>query len=63
MEVFDSVSGDILGRAADRQVVRSTGGRLSWSNSVSNQAEARRMFGRWADRFRAFLDMHYTGKQ
>jgi hypothetical protein len=63
MEVFDSVSGDILGRAADRQVVRTTGGRVSWSNSVSNQAEARRMFGRWADRFRAFLDSHYTGRQ
>ena len=43
MEVFDSVSGDILGRAADRQVVRSTGGRLSWSNSVSNMADANRM--------------------
>lgn len=63
MEVFDSLSGDILGRAADRQVVRSTGGRVTWSNSVSNQAEARRMFGRWADRFRSFLDSHYTGKQ
>jgi hypothetical protein len=61
MEVFDSMSGDILGRAADRQVVRQAGGRVTWSNSVTNQAEARRMFGRWADRFRAFLDMHYKG--
>ena len=59
MEIFDSVSGDILGRAADRQVVRQGGGRVSWSNSVTNQAEARRMFGRWADRFRKFLDSHY----
>ena len=59
MEIFDSVSGDILGRAADRQVVRQTGGRLTWSNSVTNQAEARRMFGRWADRFRKFMDSHY----
>jgi hypothetical protein len=61
MEIFDSLSGDILGRAADRQVVRQAGGRVTWSNSVTNQAEARRMFGRWADRFRNFLDMHYKG--
>lgn len=59
MELFDSYSGDIIGRAADRQVVRQTGGRLTWSNSVTNQAEARRMIGRWADRFRNFLDSHY----
>lgn len=60
MEIFDSLSGDILGRAADRQVVRQAGGRVTWSNSVTNQAEARRMFGRWADRLRDFLDSHYT---
>lgn len=59
MELFDSYSGDIIGRAADRQVVRQTGGRLTWSNSVTNQAEGRRMIGRWADRFRNFLDSHY----
>lgn len=59
MELFDSVSGDIIGRAADRSVIRSTGGRVSWTNSVTNTAEARRMFGRWADQLRAFLDAHY----
>mgnify|MGYP001811773091 CR=1 FL=1 len=59
MEIFDSVSGDILGRAADRQVVRQAGSTLTWSNSVTNQAEARRMFGRWAERFRKFMDSHY----
>ena len=59
MELFDSVSGDILGRAADRQSIRNGAGHLSWSNSVTNRADAQRMFGRWADRLVSFLDSHY----
>ena len=60
MQLFDSVSGDIIGRAADRRAVRSGGGNISWSNSVTNNADARRMFGRWADQLIAFLDSHYV---
>lgn len=60
MEVFDAVSGDIIGRAIDRQVVRSPGSRLTWSTSVTNAQEARRMFGKWADQLRGFLDQYYT---
>jgi len=60
IELFDSVSGAILGRAADRQTARQSGTRLAWSNGVTNNAEARRMFGRWADRLRDFLDAHYS---
>ena len=59
MQLFDSVSGDINGRAADRRAVRSGGGNVSWSNSVTNAADARRMFGRWADTLITFLDSHY----
>ena len=59
MQLFDSVSGDIIGRAADRRAVRSGGGNISWSNSVTNTADARRMFGAWADTLIAFLDSHY----
>jgi hypothetical protein len=59
MQLFDSVTGEIIGRAADRQAVRSGGGTVSWSNSVTNTADARRMFGRWADRLIEFLDKHY----
>jgi len=59
MQLFDSVSGDIIGRAADRSVVRRGGGNISWSNSVTNTADARRMFGSWADTLIAFLDSHY----
>ena len=59
LQLFDSVSGDIIGRAVDRSVVRSAGGSISWSNSVTNTADARRMFGRWADTLVVFLDSHY----
>jgi hypothetical protein len=59
IQLFDSFSGDIIGRAADRQAVRRGGGQISWSNSVTNNADARRMFGRWADTLIAFLDKHY----
>jgi len=59
MELFDSISGDIIGRAADRREIRNNAGRLSWSNKVTNIRDARRMFGRWADLLRDFLDRHY----
>jgi hypothetical protein len=60
IELFDSLSGQIIGRAVDRQGVRSSGGRVSLSNRVTNNADARRVFGGWADTLRAFLDEHYT---
>ena len=60
IELFDSVSGDLLGRAADRRVARTPGTGLTWSNGVTNTAEARRIFRRWADQLRRFLDAHYT---
>jgi len=59
IQLFDSISGEIIGRAADRQTIRSGGGTVNWSNSVTNSADARRMFGRWADRLIGFLDKHY----
>ena len=59
MQLFDAYTGDIIGRAADRRAARSGGGNISWSNSVTNSADARRMFGRWADTLIAFLDKHY----
>ncbi len=62
IELFDSVNGAIIGRAADRRATRNAGGTVSWSNRVMNTAEGRRMFGRWADQLRSFLDQHYTKK-
>lgn len=62
IELFDSVSGQIIGRAADRQVVRNAAGTISWSNRVSNTQDARRMFRGWAEKLREFLDSHYVKK-
>ena len=61
IELYDSVSGDILARAADRKVTRSTGGHISYTNRVTNRADAKRMLGTWADLLRARLD-EYHGK-
>ena len=62
IELFDSVSGEIIGRAVDRRAARQAGGMMSVSNRVTNTAEARRMFRRWAEKLREFLDTHYAGK-
>lgn len=59
IELYDSVSGQILGRAADRTNIRNNMGTVSWSNRVTNSADARRMFSRWAGFLRDFLDEHY----
>ena len=62
IELYDADTGDLLGRAADRQVARHAGGLMTWNNRVTNVAEARRMFGRWADKLVAFLNEHYGVK-
>jgi hypothetical protein len=61
IELFDSVNGTIIGRAADRKAARNTAS-MSWSNRVTNRAEASRMFRGWANTLVAFLDKHYTKK-
>jgi hypothetical protein len=55
LEVFDSVTGQILARAVDRQQDRGTG-QIQWQNSVTNRAEADRILRRWASALRARLD-------
>lgn len=59
VELFDSVTGDIIGRAADRRSASSGGGFATRSNRVTNLAEARREFRAWADMLIEFLDVHY----
>jgi len=56
IELYDSVTGDILARAVDRKAARSAGGYLSYSNRVTNRSDARRMLGKWAELLRAKLD-------
>jgi hypothetical protein len=60
IELFDSVSGQIVGRAFDRQGARNGGSMMRWSNRATNTADARRVFRGWADTLRDFLDSHYT---
>jgi hypothetical protein len=58
IELFDSLSGNIIGRAIDRRASRIPG-RAAWAGRVTNTAEARRMFRGWADILRDFLDQYY----
>lgn len=55
LELYDSVSGEILARIIDRKNTRNYGyGR--WTTSVSNRADAKALFKRWADMLREGLD-------
>jgi len=55
IEFYDSVTGQILARAADFQRARDNG-TFQWASSVSNRAEARRVLRRWADMLVEALD-------
>jgi len=55
LELHDATTGELLFRVIDRRRAGSTG-RMQWSNSVTNQAEARRIFSRWASQLRNGLD-------
>ncbi len=60
VELFDSLSGDLIGRAADRRSARNSGGFAMQSNRVTNRAGARREFRVWADKLIEFLESHYV---
>lgn len=62
IELYDSVSGQIIGRAIDRQAARNPGSMMRWTNRASNTADARRVFRGWAEILRNFLDTQYSGK-
>ena len=62
IELYDSVSGQIIGRAIDRQVVRNPGSVMRWTNRATNTADARRVFRGWATALRGFLNSHYQGE-
>lgn len=62
IELYDSTTGDILARAADRKAAERMGGYLSYTNRVTNQADARRMMRGWAKLLRERLD-EFHGKQ
>ena len=59
LELFDSLSGDIVGRAVDRRAANNSGGFAMQANRVTNRANARREFRVWADKLVEFLESHY----
>ena len=63
LELFDSLSGAIIGRAADRRRSSRMGGFATVSNRVTNRADARREFRAWADKLIEFLDEHYVAAE
>jgi hypothetical protein len=58
IELFDSLSGDLIGRAIDRRAAGRRGF-ATRANRVTNRSDARREFGVWADTLIEFLDTHY----
>ncbi len=54
-ELHDSITGELLTRAYDRQVSSSTS-TWQWTNSITNDAEAQRIIGTWAVALRDALD-------
>ncbi len=61
VELFDSVSGEILARAIDRRSARHTGN-VRWTTRGSNTDDARRLLRRWAGLLVSKLD-EVHGKQ
>ena len=55
MELSDGVTGSLLARAFDPKSASDTG-RLPWSESVMNRAEAETVLRGWADRLKRGLN-------
>ncbi len=49
IELWDSVSGDIMAKALDRRIDNTRAGFYTWTNSVTNAAAAKRILRGWAD--------------
>jgi hypothetical protein len=55
VELRDSVTGEVLARAIDTRSGRGSG-QLTWTNRVTNMADARQAIGIWASALRRGLD-------
>jgi len=55
LELYDSVTDDLLAKALDRQLDRDTG-YFQWQNSVTNRAAANRILKEWANVLKEGLD-------
>ena len=56
VELYDSVTGDIIAKAMDAQADRGFGGYYTWANSVTNRAAADRILKGWAQLLVGALD-------
>lgn len=59
MQLHDSVTGQLLARVYDRREA-TQGGMWTWTNSVTNTAEARRIIGIWATSLRKAFDAAHS---
>ena len=48
IEIYDSVTGDLIAKALDRRIDTYRQGYYTWTNSVTNSAAAKRILGGWA---------------
>lgn len=55
LEIYDSVSGEILARVIDEQTVGDDG-YVQWATKVSNRADAKRTIQKWAKALRTNFD-------
>ncbi len=63
VELYDSITGDIIGKALDRQIDR-RGSYMQWQTSASNRAAANRILKGWAQVLRDGLDeVHANGSK
>lgn len=62
LEVYDSVTGQLLAKAIDRRSDPGMAGTIQWRNGVTNKADADRILRRWAKALRERLD-EVHGKQ
>lgn len=49
LELYDSVTGDLLAKAIDAQADQGHGGRYTWASSGTNEVAARRILEGWAE--------------
>jgi hypothetical protein len=56
IEFIDSDSGAVIARAVERRAAQVAGGQMRDANTVTAQAEARRLMRSWATRLRGVLD-------
>lgn len=60
LEVYDSITGDLMAKALDRKIDNQNSGFYTWSNSVTNKVAADRILKGWA---KILLDALNEAKQ